>query len=245
MQEAWCFLKEIFVSAATERSRHAEEKTGKKAGQKVKREVKDRFFRFLIYLAEEYQKLAQCAENSLYGTKLIELPTPQCIVFYNGEREMAEEKLLRLSDAFENKRHGVDVELKVRMLNIDHGHNEALMKKCRVLKEYAEFIEISRRHIAQCGDRNVALNQAIDDCIEQGILSEFLRMNRAEVLGMLLEEFDEKKYERTIREKGREEERMNAIARILRAGTSKDQLIVFGYTEEEIEKVENMLCINS
>ena len=55
--------------------------------------------RFLIYLAEEYQKVVEQAEESIFGTKQICLPTPQCIVFYNGEKEAPEEQILRLSDA--------------------------------------------------------------------------------------------------------------------------------------------------
>ncbi|MDD6812308.1 MAG: Rpn family recombination-promoting nuclease/putative transposase [Lachnospiraceae bacterium] len=92
--------------------------------------------RFLIYLAEEYQKIVEQAKESIYGTKQISLPTPQCIVFYNGEKEMPEEQILKLSDAFENKERKADVELTVRMLNINHGHNKALMEKCRTLAEY-------------------------------------------------------------------------------------------------------------
>ena len=161
--------------------------------------------RFLIYLAEEYQTIVEKAENSLYGTKLITLPTPQCVVFYNGEKEQPEEKVLRLSDAFENREKEADVELKVRMLNINRGHNEELMKNCKILREYAAFVDISRQYISEREDRNEALNMAVDHCIEKGILSSFLRKNRAEVLGMLLEEFDAEKYERTLREEGREE----------------------------------------
>lgn len=41
--------------------------------------------RFLIYLAEEYQKLIEQAEENLYGTRRISLPAPQCVVFYIGE----------------------------------------------------------------------------------------------------------------------------------------------------------------
>ncbi len=99
------------------------------------------------------------------------------------------------------------VELKVRMLNINRGHNEELMKNCGILKEYAAFVDILRQYISEREDRNEALNMAVDYCIEQGILSAFLRKNRAEVLGMLLEEFDAEKYERTLREEGREEGR--------------------------------------
>ena len=54
-------------------------------------------------------------------------------------------------------------------------------------------------------ETQTALNQAVDYCIENDILKEFLLKNRAEVLGMLLEEFDEKKYERTLKEEGRAE----------------------------------------
>lgn len=50
-----------------------------------------------------------------------------------------------------------------------------------------------------------ALSEAVEYCIENGILEKFLRENRAEVLGMLLEEFDVKKYERTLKSEGREE----------------------------------------
>ncbi len=163
--------------------------------------------RFLIYLAEEYQKLLEQAKESIYGTKQILLPAPQCIVFYNGEKAMPEEQVLSLSDAFGNQKHRTDVELRVRMLNINVGHNQELLEKCRVLREYAEFVKISRECALEADDRQEALNMAIDYCISHNILSVFLKKFRSEVLGMLLEEFDVDKYERTIREEGKEEGR--------------------------------------
>ena len=161
--------------------------------------------RFLIYLAQEYQMVIEKAEKSLYGSGQISLPTPQCIVFYNGVKEMPEERTLKLSDAFENKKVRADVELTVRMLNINYGHNKQLMEKCRILEEYSKLVSVIRDCIAVENDMQTALNQAVDSCIEKGILKEFLLKNRAEVLGMLLEEFDVEKYERTIRSEGREE----------------------------------------
>lgn len=175
--------------------------------RKVRRQIKDRLFRFLIYLAEEYQKLVERAEASIYGTKQVILPAPQCIVFYNGEKAMPEEQILCLSDAFEKQKNRSDVELKVRMLNINYGNNPELMEKCRVLKEYAEFVETVRKYVKEGKNRQEALNMVIDYCIDHDILSEFLKSYRAEVLGMLLEEFDVDKYERTIKAEGREEGR--------------------------------------
>lgn len=161
--------------------------------------------RFLIYLAQEYQTVAEQAEKSLYGTGLISLPTPKCVVFYNGTIEMPEEQIIRLSDAFEDKAVNADVELTVRVLNINHGHNRLLMERCRVLKEYSEFVEITRTCMREEKSTEMALAEAVDYCIENGILEKVLRENRAEVLGMLLEEFDVKKYERTLRGEGHEE----------------------------------------
>ena len=79
------------------------------------------------------------------------------------------------------------------------------MEKCRTLGEYAEFVSITRKYMHERKKTEEALADAVDYCIENGILEEFLRKNRAEVLGMLLEEFDVKKYERTLRSEGREE----------------------------------------
>ena len=173
--------------------------------------------RFLIYLAEEYQELIEQAEESLYGAKQISLPTPQCIVFYNGEKEAPEEQILRLSDAFENKEKEFDVELKVRMLNINYGHNRQLMEKCNALKEYAEFVSLTRHYIAEGKMMQDALNTAINYCIDHGILADFLKKYRAEVLGMILEEFDVDKYERSLKNEGIEigVERSNKLTCLL------------------------------
>ena len=179
--------------------------------------------RFLIYLAQEYQTVIEKAERSLYGIGLISLPTPQCIVFYNGVKEMPEEQTLKLSDAFENKTVKADVELTVRMLNINYGHNKRLMEKCRVLEEYSKLTAVMREHMLVEKDLQTALNRAVDQCIEEGILREFLLRNRAEVLGMLLEEFDAEKYERTIRAEGWEEGKEEGKVTINRLGILMDE----------------------
>lgn len=160
--------------------------------------------RFLVYLAEEYQKLIEQAEEIIYVSRQVMLPTPQCIVFYNGDRQMPEEKILRLSDAFENRKVRASVELEVRMININYGKNRELMEKCRVLEEYSLFVEVVRQYLAEGREHQESLNLAIDYCLDHGILSEFLQKYRAEVLGMLLEEVDMDKYEKCLKEEGRE-----------------------------------------
>ena len=160
---------------------------------------------------------------------------PQKEVRYEKEskqkKERTEEQYLHLSDAFEDHSQTADVDLRVRVLNINYGHNQELMEKCKILREYAEFVEITKIYTARYVDRTEALNRAIDGCIEKNILVEFLRTYRAEVLGMLLEEFDAKKYERSLREEGREEGRTEGAYQKLVLQISKKKFK--GYTVEE------------
>ena len=142
------------------------------------------------------------------------LPTPQCVVFYNGEKGAPDEEILKLSDAFIDKEQKADIELTVRMLNINYGHNSELLEQCSVLKEYAQFVAVSRQYISDGLNAQEAFNDAIDYCVKHGILHEVLKKYRAEVLGMLLEEFDVDKYERTIRMEGRIEGREEGIEQL-------------------------------
>ena len=64
------------------------------------------------------------------------------------------------------------------------------------------FVEACRQCQREGSTMQEALDRAVNYCISHGILSEILRLHRGEVLGMLLEEFDAEKYERTIRKEG-------------------------------------------
>ena len=161
--------------------------------------------RFLIYLAQEYQLLVESTDKSLYGSEMIPLPTPQCVVFYNGTADTPDEYELRLSSAFSNQDVEPAVEVVVKVININYGHNEYLMQGCGMLSQYAQFVAATREYANKYDNREEAMNAAIEYCIEHGILEDILRKHRSQVLGSLLEEFDEKKYARTLRAEGREE----------------------------------------
>ncbi|MBQ8913640.1 MAG: hypothetical protein IJ054_06310 [Lachnospiraceae bacterium] len=50
-----------------------------------------------------------------------------------------------------------------------------------------------------------AVRQAVDYCIKNDILKDFLLANKAEVISMSIFEFDEELYKKSIREEGYEE----------------------------------------
>ena len=96
------------------------------------------------------------------------------------------------------------MEVVVKVININYGHNEHLMQGCGMLSQYAQFVAVTREYANRYNNREEAMNAAIEYCIGHGILEDILRKHRSQVLGSLLEEFDEKKYARTLREEGYE-----------------------------------------
>ena len=148
--------------------------------------------RGLLYFAALYKKLVG-NRKELYSTKMVEVPYPQFIVFYNGTKKEPERRELRLSDAFPKwlKRDNASLECRTIVLNINLGYNKEIMEKCRKLKEYAEFIAKVREYIGKRYDIENAVNEAIRDCIEEGILEDVLRTHREEVFSMFLTEYDQ------------------------------------------------------
>ena len=144
--------------------------------------------RDLIYIARQLEKYIR--ESSIYSTALVKIPVPRFVVFYNGTREQPERKVLKLSDAFEKKAPDPELELKVLMLNINCGQNLQLMEKCKTLREYCQYVECVRKHAKQMPIAE-AVDLAVEECIGNGILSEFLSAQRAEVIAMSIFEYNE------------------------------------------------------
>ncbi len=178
--------------------------------------------RFLQYIAREYEKLM--LGKSLYYTNLVKIPTPQFVVFYNGKEEQPAEQILRLSDAFKQTVEEPELELKVRVLNINIGNNKKLLNQCKVLREYAEYVERVRLHQKNM-ELPAAVERAVDECIKEGILSDFLSRNRSEAIKMSIFECDEEEIIRGIREDEFEQGKTEGIIEGKSKGRSEGETI--------------------
>ncbi len=158
--------------------------------------------RDLFYVARQLQKMIP--EAKLYSSKAVKIPAPRFVVFYNGSAAMPERVEYRLSDLFEKNEKNPELELRVTAYNINPGMNEELLEGCRLLKEYMLFVEKIRQRYGFC-DRKKSVNEVVDECIKEGILADFLRGQRAEVIAVSLYEFDQQEYEKMLREECREE----------------------------------------
>ena len=162
--------------------------------------------RGLLYLARLYDGYVETENINLYSSTLKKLPIPQYFVFYNGTQEQPDETVLQLTDAFEPvSSHQPCLQCTAVMLNINYGHNLALMEKCQRLKEYSIFIDTVRSCSKETNDLRSAVTKAVDFCIEKGILLDVLVKNKAEVISMVLTSFNQKAYEKDLYEEGVED----------------------------------------
>jgi hypothetical protein len=202
----------------------------------------------LIYLGRVYEKIID--SGMLYRYGLVKIPAPEFIVLYNGDNNLPEKSTLRLTDAFETAPEltgRFPLELEATVYNVNKGHNAALVKRSETLDGYVRFIDKIKGHIAAGSDRTEAFTKAIHECIDEGILVNYLQQNASEVLNVLTQEWDMSKALDTrfmegweggqedgiLRGVGRE--KIETARRMLADGISLD--IVSKYTGLSIEKI--------
>ena len=205
-------------------------------------------YRDLLYVADTYSKLIPRKE--IYGSKKIMLPPPTFLMFYNGKEKKPERYVMKLSELYQPQTKEANLDLTVLVLNINKGYNESIKRNCKTLQEYTLFVEQTREYEKNMDFRQ-AVSKAVDTCIEQGVLKEFLLKNKAEVIKMSLYEYDAEEvrqlWEEEARERGlekglkegRAEGRAEGRKEGIGIGEIRGAIKVyreFGKTEEEILK---------
>ena len=212
--------------------------------------------RGLLYFGQLYHKYIKTRRLNIYSSKLQKIPVPHYVVFYNGIQDEPDEKILLLSDAFQkdNERKYVPgcLECEVRMLNINYGHNKELMEKCRRLEEYAIFVARLRKYATEYPNRlDLAITKAMDDCIAEGILKDFLTKRKSEVLEMVLYSFDKELYENDLKQTafeegqkigmqtGEQKKLISQVQKKLAKGNSADEIA--DALEENVETIQGII----
>ena len=155
--------------------------------------------RCLMYVGRAYEQLVD--SKARYRTTLVKIPTPEFYVFYNGEKEQPLEQVLTLSDAFMNPAGENSVELKVKVININSDKAHEILDKCGILKEYSQFISTVRKYSYE----ESAIKKAIKECIEKGILADYLKRKGSEVENMLIAEYSYEEDMQVKQEEARQE----------------------------------------
>jgi predicted transposase YdaD len=193
----------------------------------------------------------------LYGSKLVKIPTPQFVVFYNGVRTVEERQIICLSDAFERKTKEPALELKVLVLNINQGYNMNLMSACKKLNDYTIYVAKIRKYVKMNIKLEDAINKAIDECIDENVLREYLLKHRNEVYEMSVFECTDEEIIDAIKEseydlgheagkvegikEGIEEGQLMTLVKLVQTGiiTEEQAANNLSISKEEFEKILN------
>jgi len=154
-------------------------------------------YRMLQYIVETYKRMHN--EEDDYHRSRFLLQRPKFIVLYNGIEKMKEDvRVMRLSDMFPQYKPEekavddglVDLELTVKMYNINRGRNENIVKSCAILHEYSIFIDMIREYQKANMSLGDAIQRSVVDCIDQNVLKKFLLQHKGEVINMITSEWN-------------------------------------------------------
>lgn len=141
--------------------------------------------RDLLYFASIIQKRIKAQKRDIYGGRILKIPVPHFVVFYNGKEDAPDQYDLRLSDAFEKETEDPEIELVCHVYNINSGKNTPLLSKCQTLREYMYFVDMVRKNNEISGNLEDAIEKAINQCMEENVLRDFLAQHREEVMHVM------------------------------------------------------------
>ncbi len=186
--------------------------------------------RSLFYFVEIIKGML--GKRDIFSSRIIKIPTPYFVVFYNGTEDRPERETMKLSAAFEKSSDAPELELICTVYNINPGKDVKLLQKCKVLDEYTGFVEAVRNFNAEGVEKPI--EKAIDHCISHHILEGFLKERRMEVLNAMAIDMTFERREALIRE----EERENTERERKRADKAEKEL---QSAKERINQLEEML----
>ena len=158
--------------------------------------------------------------------------------FYNTEKEEEEEAILKLSDSFEDKSVKGDIEVTVRVLNINWGNNIKLMENCKPLSDYSKIVSDVRELVKQGYSMEEAIEIALRILPEDSEVRKLIEENKAGVVDMFLTEYDEQGVMEVFKQEGREEGKEEVAKSMLEDGVSLDK--ISKYTNIPVEELKKL-----
>jgi hypothetical protein len=181
------------------------------------------------------------------------MPQPNFIVLYNGRENCSDLSYVNLSGSFPvyNKSIKQCRELKVKIYNINYGHNKKLMEKCSELNEYAYFIKQIRVNKGKGFSWNESIILAIENCLTYKIMFDYLTKNKGRIHQMYTAPEEYAEYLLDIgRQEGRQEGREEGVEEGLEKGRKEERekinskivqnLLFKGYSLESISDLTDI-----
>lgn len=195
--------------------------------------------RGLMYFAQAYQMYLSRIGKDLYGSALVKIPTPKFIIFYNGNKEIEDKVILKLSDAFENSDKSGNFEWTATMININKNHNSLLLKSCKSLYYYVEYIAMVKEYLKDGLSKENAIKKALNHAIKKNFLDGYFKKAKMEVLNMSLTEFNQEEYDKNRREEAYFEKAIETAKKMITKNFSTEDIMdISGLSLSQIEELQ-------
>ena len=194
--------------------------------------------RFLHYVSDVFRELF--SNDMLHRRSMIKIPVPHFVTFFNGlEKWVDEEAEIKLSDMYEIPVDDPQLELKVRVININKDAD--ILSKCKTLRDYMTFVnKVRYKTVAEREDVKLAVLEAMDECIEENILVDFFEQHREEVVEVSIYDYDEEKVRKTLVDEAKKETtQLNMINLIIKKVKKEKTLeTIASELEENVEDIK-------
>lgn len=179
-------------------------------------------FRFIGYLAQILKNLAVNKESQTTENEF-SLPSPHCCIFYYGNKNDPITKKIKLSDSFINSGSN-SVELAITAYNINPEVNQPLFANCRHLHDYGKLIDKIKEGITGGLNSQSAISKAIEFCLANDVMKNYLEKNQEEVFNMLALQWDSDAALQARFDEGFEEGIEFVATNMIRKGLSFDEI---------------------
>ncbi|MGN0424392.1 MAG: hypothetical protein ACI4FY_03670 [Acetatifactor sp.] len=203
--------------------------------------------RSLIYMVNTLEDWLKKNEKDLFSRKLIRIPTPHFVTFYNGTETRPEYEEMRLSQAFCRSTDRPELEVICSVYNINPPYNEDLKSRSEVLWGYTCFVERVRSYQRQGKKVGEAVETAIDECIREHILEDFFLARKDEVMKVTHLDYTWEKREKMIYRDGVEEGVAYGLSRVaanmlLQNKPEEEIVLLTGLSLEDIRELRKTMA---
>ena len=179
-------------------------------------------FRFIGYLAQVLKNLNVNEESNTTENKF-SLPSPHCCIFYYGNKSDPITKTIKLSDSFINGT-GDSIELIITAYNINPEAKQPLFVNCRHLHDYGRLIDKIKKGITGGLNSQTAISNAIEFCLANDVMRNYLEKNQEEFFNMLALQWDSDTALQARFDEGFEEEIEFVATNMIRKGLSFEEI---------------------
>ena len=172
-----------------------------------------------------------CSENGLdlYGSTRVKLPKPELYVIFTGDRKDHPDYITLKDEFFGGQEVAVDA--KVRIIYDGQPGD--------IINQYVKFTKVTNDQMKKYGKTRKAVEETIRICINEDVLTEYLKEREVEVMDIMTALFDEEEVSRRYHLRI-ERERSEAIAKNMLAKGRMSVEEIAEYTGLSVDRIEEL-----